>query len=102
VSPEELISPAARRVLRVGHAALRDGILLGRYDRCDGAAHADSGVSRVHALLIQLGEQLVAVDLASTNGTAEVGAPPARSIVMGACTELVLGEVTRVRWRDVP
>lgn len=95
----EVISPAARHRVRVGHAALRDGILLGRYERCDGAAHADGGVSRVHALLIQLGDQMFAIDLASTNGTSVVGAPPAREIAIGASTELVLGDETRVRWR---
>jgi hypothetical protein len=66
----EVTAMGTRRVIPVGAQALAEGILLGRYDRCQGwdlLAHTE--VSRVHALIIQLRDRLVAVDTASTNGT---------------------------------
>jgi pSer/pThr/pTyr-binding forkhead associated (FHA) protein len=49
---------------------LERGVLLGRYDRCDllGNVHGDQ-LSRVHALLVRLGDDVVLLDTASTNGT---------------------------------
>jgi pSer/pThr/pTyr-binding forkhead associated (FHA) protein len=87
------------RTLRVGQAALWDGILLGRYARCDGTAMDDNNVSRVHALLIQLGDSLLAIDLASSNGTFVPGGAPARAFTISSGTELQLGDATLVRWR---
>ncbi|MDB4962537.1 MAG: Forkhead-associated protein [Myxococcales bacterium] len=96
----EVIGPAVSRTLRVGHAALADGILLGRYARCDGTAmDDDNNVSRVHALLIQLADTLMAFDLASSNGTSEPGQPPGRVFSVRSGTELQLGDATLVRWR---
>jgi hypothetical protein len=97
----ELIGPGGRHVLRVGRAALHDGILLGRYPRCDGAPSSDDAlVSRVHALLIQLDEVILAIDLASSNGTFVRGGSPARVLAVRDGTELQLGEATLVRWRS--
>ncbi len=95
----ELIGPERREHIQVGQAALRDGVLIGRYARCDRACLDDESVSRVHALLIQLGDELLVVDTASTNGTASPGHEPARVHLVRDATELVLGFDTRARWR---
>jgi len=96
----ELHTPTRQLTLTIGHQALADGILLGRYSRCDAteAAHEDHSLSRVHALLMQVDERLLLVDTASTNGTFERGAP-VRVVVFDGTTELRLGKRTFVRWR---
>jgi hypothetical protein len=98
----ELIGPSFRETIRIGQDALRDGVLLGRYARCDGAGGLadDSTLSRVHALLIQIDDSLLVVDTASSNGTWEQGERPrARVFVLDGNTELLLGKTTRARWR---
>lgn len=100
----ELIGPTFRETMRVGHDALKEGVLLGRYARCDGAGGLsdDHSLSRVHALLIQIDDSLLVVDTASSNGTWEHGEKPrARVFVLeGTATqELLLGKATRARWR---
>jgi hypothetical protein len=100
----ELIGPKFRETIRIGHEALRDGVLLGRYARCDGARGlADDGtLSRVHALLIQIEDRLLVIDTASSNGTWEHGEKPrSRVFVVEGNTELLLGKTTRARWRWV-
>lgn len=55
----------------LGAHALRSGVLLGRYDRCDNAGLSvlsDHRVSRVHLLLLEIDDALYAIDTASTNG----------------------------------
>jgi len=55
----------------IGAEALRAGVLLGRYQRCDNAdlpVLADHRVSRVHMLLLSIGDTLYGIDTASTNG----------------------------------
>lgn len=96
----ELHTPTRQVTLTIGHKALTDGILLGRYSRCDAteAAHEDHSLSRVHALLMQIEDRLLLVDTASTNGTFERGTP-ARVVVLDGSTELRLGKRTFVRWR---
>jgi hypothetical protein len=61
----------------VGQGTLSRGLLIGRYARCHvnaGAAIADIRVSRVHLLLIDVAGQLLAIDLASSNGSYLLGA----------------------------
>ncbi|MBA3454711.1 MAG: FHA domain-containing protein [Deltaproteobacteria bacterium] len=98
----ELHTPNRQVTLTIGHKALADGILIGRYSRCDAteAAHEDHSLSRVHALLIQVDDRLLLVDTASTNGTFAHG-EPARVVVFDGTTELRLGKRTFVRWRWV-
>lgn len=98
----ELFTPHRQLSLSIGHAALRDGVLLGRYQRCDmtEVAGEDHSLSRVHALLIASDERLVLVDTATTNGTFERG-EPARLVIMDGHTELRLGKRTFARWRAV-
>lgn len=96
----ELIGQQRRVTLTVSHDAIRDGVLLGRYGRCDGNdAIDDPSLSRVHALLIQDGDRLLAVDVASCNGTRLRGEPDARIVVIDRDLELELGRATRARWR---
>ncbi|MCX5743041.1 MAG: FHA domain-containing protein [Proteobacteria bacterium] len=97
----ELAGPSSRETIPVGHAALGDGVLVGRYSRCDSARVDDHLVSRVHALLIQIDEQLLVIDTASSNGTARPGEEPERVHAIDGETELQLGATTRASWRWV-
>ena len=57
--------------MALGGAAVARGVLLGRYERCDGsegAVLASPAISRVHALVIELAGKLYVVDAGSTNG----------------------------------
>ena len=86
-------------VIEIGHQALREGVLIGRYARCAGfGLCADTSLSRVHALLLLADDRLLVIDLASTNGTHELDRPDARVIELVGDTELELGDKTYVRW----
>jgi FHA domain len=100
----ELIGPTFRETIRLDHDSLRDGVLIGRYARCDGAGGLadDSSLSRVHALLIHIDDALLVVDTASSNGTWDAGERPrSRVFALDGSTpgELLLGRTTRARWR---
>jgi hypothetical protein len=98
----ELIGPRNRGTIRIGHDELRDGVLIGRYARCNNAQLADDpSLSRVHALLLQVDDAILAIDTASLNGTREVNQPKARLITLSGDTELMLGTATRARWHWV-
>jgi hypothetical protein len=86
--------------IEIGHQALREGVLIGRYARCDGAAgvSVDTSISRVHALLLLVDDRLLVIDVASTNGIREVEGRDARVIELIGHTELELGHATRFRW----
>lgn len=63
-------------VVSLGAGAARRGVLLGRYDRCDGvfpAGALSDAVSRVHALFLLEAGRLHVVDAGSTNGTEHRG-----------------------------
>jgi hypothetical protein len=53
--------------LSLGLSALREGVLVGRYPRCDTAGLFDERVSRVHALILEVDGAVCAIDCASTN-----------------------------------
>lgn len=91
--------PAGHAVITVGHQALRDGVLLGRYERCDTRELGDTSISRVHALLLNVNDRLLAIDTASTNGTRQLGRDDARVIDMVGDTDLELGGRTRIIWK---
>lgn len=96
----DIAGPNLRGTLSVGDQALRDGILLGRYVRCDGAALLDDpSLSRVHVLLLHVDDALLAIDTASRNGSHLSGQRNARVIAVERDTELHLGKHTRIRWR---
>lgn len=96
----QLIGPNLRGSLALGDRALRDGVLLGRYARCDGAALLDDpSLSRVHVLLLQADDALLAIDTASRNGTHLPGGRNTRVLPLEGDSELHLGKQTRIRWR---
>jgi hypothetical protein len=67
-----LSSPRGRVRLRLGVRDARQGVLLGRYERCDGGGLPlldDNSLSRVHLLLIELDGGLYAIDTSSKNGS---------------------------------
>jgi hypothetical protein len=83
----------------VGHQALREGVLIGRYERCNAFGVSDeTSLSRVHALLLLVDDRLLAIDVASTNGTRVVDRADARVIELVGETEIELGNGTYVRW----
>lgn len=86
----------------VGRRALRDGLLLGRAPRCEGAELLDSPhISRVHLLLIELSGSVYAVDTASYNGTSTAGDERrVRRLESGVSLELARGEA-EVEWEPV-
>lgn len=60
-----------RQRLPVGETALARGVLLGRSGRCDADSNGVLGydaISRVHALVLRVRNQLCLIDTASTNG----------------------------------
>jgi hypothetical protein len=98
----EMAGPQMMGALEIGHDELRDGVLLGRYERCASAPLADDqSLSRVHALLILIDDRLLMVDTASINGTRLIGERRSRVLELSDGTELQLGKATRVRWRYV-
>ncbi len=96
----EIQGPNRRVLLDVGHDALRDGVLLGRYGRCDASeALDDPSLSRVHALLVCEQDKLLVVDTASYNGTRIVGEHRSRVIEIDRELDLQIGKHTRMRWQ---
>lgn len=96
----EVTSDGKRGRLAIGDRALRDGVLLGRYARCDGAELlADASLSRVHLLLLHIDDALLAIDTASRNGSHLPGHSKARVIAIDGDTEIHLGKHTSIRWR---
>jgi hypothetical protein len=98
-------SRARSETLRVGREALRRGLLVGRYERCHASAIADERVSRVHLMVIELGERVCAIDLASSNGSYAVEdgqATPLSAALVGDGQAIALGGTnTVVAWRAV-
>jgi hypothetical protein len=96
----ELVGRVEHGTIRIGREELRDGVLLGRYPRCDASRLVDDGsLSRVHALLIQVDDTLLAIDTASRNGMRSPGAPDTRVIELVDGSEVELGLETTARWR---
>lgn len=96
----DLIGAARSGRLTIGERALRDGVLLGRYARCDGAQMLeDLSMSRVHLLLLHTEDALLAIDTCSRNGSHLPGQSAARVIQIAGDTEIHLGKHTRIRWR---
>lgn len=95
-----LEGPVSRRSVNVGERALRHGVLIGRYARCDMArTDEDDSLSRVHALLLHVDAELLLIDTASTNGTRMAGGADARVISVSEGAVIELGHATSLRWR---
>ncbi|KAB2892828.1 MAG: FHA domain-containing protein [Kofleriaceae bacterium] len=90
--------------VRVGAGGADRGLLLGRYSRCDTAGATSLSlekISRVHLLVVRIGDDLWAIDTASTNGVATGGAG-VRVHRLQPGDELSLADgVGAVRWRPV-
>jgi FHA domain len=106
--PDE--SPRGRLVIRsedgemtlvLGAAAVSRGVLLGRYERCDGSRRpvlSNPSISRVHALVIELAGKLWVVDAGSTNGVWRGGERvPLTQLVTGPLVALA-GTVATLEW----
>ncbi len=69
VATLRLDSGPRRARLALDEEALGRGVLLGRYARCDSSlVFAEGELSRVHALVVRVEEDVVAIDTASTHG----------------------------------
>ena len=85
----------------MGAGATRQGVLLGRYERCDTAGLpvlANPSLSRVHLLVIEMGGALYAVDTASKNGS-WVGSAAVRGTRMLPGLQVRLAHDATVEWR---
>jgi len=87
--------------LMVGPRALTRGVLLGRYDRCNvHATGVESGLSRVHALLLSYEGTVYLTDAGSTNGTwCEEERIKCAPIQAGRTYRM--GEDMRIRWEPI-
>ncbi len=83
---------------RISLERLEQGVLLGRYDRCGIPLAELNSVSRVHLLLVQLGEELLAIDTASTNGTSR-GRTRIETTTLDDVDSLELGGALQIHWR---
>ena len=95
-----LRGPGGERTIAIDHEVLSDGLLVGRYARCQhGQCDDDESVSRVHALVMLVDERILVVDTGSTNGVY------ARADEAVTVAELVgdgrvrLGDETVMGWR---
>ena len=75
-----------------------DGLLFGRYARCNLELDHDR-VSRVRLLLVRDGDQVLAIDTASSNGTAAQGEPFKVRRVDAATVFSLAGEIALV-WSE--
>ncbi|HUQ05873.1 MAG TPA: FHA domain-containing protein [Kofleriaceae bacterium] len=100
----EVQSRLGNDAVRVGIGGADRGLLLGRYSRCDTAGATSLSlekISRVHLLVVRIGDDLWAIDTASTNGVAS-GGTGVRVHRLQAGDELSLADgVGAVRWRPV-
>ena len=98
-------SEQGRSKIVVGARAVSAGVLFGRYERCDNdgvTALSNGRISRVHVLLLALGADVYAIDVASTNGT-WVGGKEQRVVPLRYGCHLVLGEgLATLEWQRAP
>ena len=94
----DILSHGRHARVSLDETALEEGVLIGRYDRCDGATLlTDERISRAHLLVTAIAGRTYAVDTASSNGTLLNGEPlGVAELDHGA--ELVIGDAMRLRW----
>lgn len=88
----------SQRLYQVSAEALERGILIGRYDRCVCFGHDLSQLSRVHLLISKIGNDIVAIDTASTYGSKRSGHRFATSILKTQ-DELILAGALHLEWK---
>jgi hypothetical protein len=91
---------AAEEHHRISAEQISRGVLVGRYPRCLAGEGADVALSRVHLLVVRIGDEVWAIDTASTNGTRRNGCD-VEAVVLGDEDELTLPGPTAVRFRRV-
>ncbi|MFO0588359.1 MAG: FHA domain-containing protein [Polyangiaceae bacterium] len=77
---------------------LARGILVGRYERCGLRIGPLGRVSRVHVLVVRIGDEVWAIDAASSNGVRR-GSKEVSAVVLGSPDQVVLADVLTVGWR---
>lgn len=85
----------------VGGSTLDRGFLVGRYARCELGVGVDDGhsrLSRVHLVVVRDGEDVLAIDAASTNGTLVEG-KEIQTLVLTDRTKLDLGGELELVWQ---
>jgi hypothetical protein len=95
-----LTSRWGRAALRLGKEAARQGVLLGRYERCDGGGLpllSSPKLSRVHLLIVEVGATLCAIDTASRNGS-RLGDRRIRHARLEPGRPIILAEDISVEW----
>jgi hypothetical protein len=93
-------TPTTQVSIPLGVSAAAQGLLLGRYERCDPAGLSllsDEGLSRVHLLILRVDGALQALDTASRNGS-WVGGRQIRSVRLDPGVCLTLADKTTVEW----
>ncbi len=96
-----LLKDGDEMIFGITAAALRRGVLLGRYPRCEIKVQdlwRNDFVSRVHALIIGDEREVVIVDTASSGGT-YVDCNPVRSAVLGRSSLIELSRGNEIMWR---
>jgi hypothetical protein len=96
VAEVELAGSGASERFTVHEAEVERGLLIGRYERCQ-VETQDDKISRVHLLVIRDGEDVWAVDTASSNGTTAAG-QRVRRLRLNAETQLLLAQEVTLRW----
>lgn len=94
----ELRSSFGVKATAIGGAALRRGVLVGRAGRCDAVVPAVT-VSRVHAVLLSLDEELLVIDAGSTNGIWRLD-QEVRIARLRDGDVLTLGQEVTLAWHD--
>jgi hypothetical protein len=94
-----LVGAGQREEHYISLSRLEQGVLLGRYERCGIVLAADGlGLSRVHLLLVRMGEEVLAIDTSSSNGTWR-GPVEVQTTALEDSDSLELGESLLLHWR---
>lgn len=94
----ELVSNFRVTGASLSAAALRRGVLIGRAPRCEVCVNVMT-VSRVHAVLLSLDDELLIIDAGSTNGIWRLD-QEVRIARLRDGDVLALGEEVTLSWRD--
>ncbi|HEY3357069.1 MAG TPA: FHA domain-containing protein, partial [Polyangia bacterium] len=84
-----LTTPGAQERHPISAEQISRGVLIGRYPRCLAGTGAAESLSRVHLLIVRIGDEVWAIDTASTNGTERHG-HDIDAVVLAADDELEL------------
>lgn len=93
-----LTTKGGKRQFRISMEALERGILIGRYERCLNLGGELSVLSRVHLLISKMGQDVVAIDTASTFGSLR-NTGRFESTVLANVDDVLLADVFLVEWK---